>query len=222
MVIGVHSSKFTNEKSKSNISHAMKRHLIKHPVVCDINLDIWNGLQIICWPTLLVVNPDGIIIGEFQGETQANLVQRFLDVCFKYYEPSLSLTKLNVNQLTEENTFNKQTDLSQLRFPTKLLVNGDSIFISDSGNNRIVVVDALSKKVLYTIGSGQCGWKDSDFDTAQFDWPQGLAFDSETNVLYIADTFNDVIRVADLDKRTVTTVCGVCHKGKMNSKLSTI
>lgn len=191
----------------------MKRHLIKHPVVCDVNLDIWNSLQIICWPTLLVVNPDGIIIGEFQGETQANLVQRFIGACFKYYEQSLSPTKLSFSQLTEDNTLKKKSDLNRLRFPTKIMIDGDSMFISDSGNNRIVVVDTLSNKVLYTIGSGRCGWKDSDFDTAQFDWPQGLAFDAETNVLYIADTFNDVIRAADLSKRTVTTVCGVCNKG---------
>jgi hypothetical protein len=195
----------------------MKRHLIKHPVVCDINLDIWNGLQIICWPTLLVVNPEGIVIGEFQGETQANLVQRFLDVCFKYYEPSLNSSQLNIGRLNNDESHN-QNDLNQLKFPTKILVNGASMFVSDSGNNRIVVVDVTSRKVLYTIGSGRCGWTDSGFSTAEFDWPQGLALDAEANILYIADTFNDVIRAADLNSKKVTTVCGICNKGKLNYK----
>ena len=88
-VIGVHSSKFTNEKSKANVFHAIKRHLIKHPVVCDSDLLIWNEMQISCWPTLLVVDPEGIVVAEFIGETQANYVKQFLSSCFKYYRNKL-------------------------------------------------------------------------------------------------------------------------------------
>lgn len=90
----MHSSKFTNEKSKANIYHAIRRHLIKHPVVCDSDLVVWNEMQISCWPTLLVINPKGIVVAEFMGETQANHVKQFLRSCFKYYNDKLSNQKL--------------------------------------------------------------------------------------------------------------------------------
>ena len=42
---------------------------------------------------------------------------------------------------------------------------------------------------------------------AEFDWPQGLAFDIETNLLYIADTFNNRIRRFDVGGN-ITTIAG--------------
>jgi len=215
ITIGIHSSKFSNEKSKANIAHAMKRHRIYHPVVCDPDLKLWQDMEIICWPTLLVVNPQGLVIGEFQGEIQANLLPRFIDVCFKYYQDCLCQKASLPVPVTIHGSINQQLDSvdhSRLKFPTKLLVHGETLFISDSGNNRIVLVDVESKKVKLVIGNGRCGHKDSDFENSCFDWPQGLAYDSKTNFLYIADTFNDVIRAADLNKKIVSTVCGVSNK----------
>ena len=196
----------------------MKRHLIKHPVACDSDLKIWNDMQIICWPTLLVLNPDGIIIGEFQGETQVNLVNRFIGVCHKYYQDSLNNSEIPLPKLSTLDLNSNSLDLKQLKFPTKILINGNSLYISDSGNNRVLIIDILTRRVLDSIGSGDCGWMDSDFANAKFDCPQGLAFDAESNVLYIADTFNDVIRAADLNSKQVTTICGICNKGKDFSK----
>lgn len=190
----------------------MKRHLIKHPVVCDTNLEIWSHLGIICWPTLLVLDPNGLIIGEFQGEVQANLVPRFIESCFKFYKSSLKSSKLNVNPLNLN--FDIALNLTELKFPTKMISHGTMIFLSDSGNNRILGIDMISGNIEFTIGNGKCGYADSDFENSSFNWPQGLAYDTDTKCLYIADTFNDLIRVADLDAKKVTTICGVYNKCK--------
>jgi len=58
-------------------------------VVCDSDLLVWNDMQIFCWPTLLVVDPEGVVIAEFIGETQANYVKPFLSSCFKFYSNKL-------------------------------------------------------------------------------------------------------------------------------------
>lgn len=87
----MHSSKFANEKSKSNITSAIKRHLIRHPVVLDFDLTLWNRLEIICWPTLLLVDPRGIVIAEFKGEIQSNLVRSFLKAAFDYYKNEIKI-----------------------------------------------------------------------------------------------------------------------------------
>jgi len=215
ITIGVHSSKFTNEKSRANIAHAMKRHRISHPVVCDTDLQVWQDMEIVCWPTLLVVNPQGLVIGEFQGEIQANSVPRFISVCFKYYKSSLA-SRTELPQVINQPILNEQLDSddhNRLKFPTKIVVHENTLFISDSGNNRIVLVDVRTNKIKLVIGSGKCGCVDSDFSGSSFDWPQGLAYDAGANILYIADTFNDVVRAADLTRNIVTTVCGVSNKG---------
>ena len=214
MIIGVHSSKFENEKSKSNIYDAIKRHCIKHPVACDADLTIWNDLEVICWPTLLVLNPNGLIIAEFQGEDQANLVNKFVKCCFKYYHSSLIDSDLHFNSLDIVDNFDKLDDKYNMKYPTKMCFGDESIlFTSDTGNNRVLAIDMVTKKVSFIIGGGDCGFLDSDFKTSKFDSPQGLSYDSKAKILYIADTFNDVVRAAHLATQQVVTVCGVCNKG---------
>ena len=69
-----------------------------------------------------------------------------------------------------------------LRFPGKLIVfemNGKQVIaISDSGNNRIVLIDAATGVFMESIGSklGQEGMEDGEFDKATFNHPQGLCF----------------------------------------------
>ncbi len=67
-MLGVHSSKFSNEKIAKNIINAARKHLIRHPILLDFNLDIWNMFEIICWPSLLVVSPEGEIILLLEGK----------------------------------------------------------------------------------------------------------------------------------------------------------
>ena len=40
-VIGVHSAKFTSEKSSENVREAVRRYGIGHPVVNDAEFEIW-------------------------------------------------------------------------------------------------------------------------------------------------------------------------------------
>jgi hypothetical protein len=211
VVIGVHSSKFQNEKLKHNINHAIKRHLIKHPVVCDSELQLWNDLNIVCWPTLLLINPSGLVIAKFEGELQANLAKKFLPICYKYYKNKLK-PKLNVGFKQAEMS-NHFTQSNKLCFPTKMCIDeaNKTLFVSDSGNNRILGIDLASRQIKFQIGNGKTGHADGSFQTSMFNWPQGVYFDSVKNVLYVADTFNDLIRVVDFQTSQVTTLCGVLN-----------
>ena len=83
------------------------------------------------------------------------------------------------------------------------------LFISDSGNNRVLVIDYTSSKLKYIIGSGRSGLTNGTFENSEFDWPQGLALDKDSQKLYITDTFNDLIRCADLESKNISTVCGI-------------
>jgi DNA-binding beta-propeller fold protein YncE len=83
------------------------------------------------------------------------------------------------------------------------------LFVSDSGNNKILAIDYKSNEIKYTIGSGRSGLSNGSFENSEFDWPQGLALDIDLKKLYIADTFNDLIRCADLNSKSLSTLCGI-------------
>ena len=76
-------------------------------------------------------------------------------------------------------------------------------FISDSNHIRILGT-TFDVEVQLSIGGGEAGMQDGDLAGARFDHPQGVAVDGE--VLYVADTNNHAIRVADLETRMVSTL----------------
>ena len=68
VVIGVHSAKFQNEKNTASILQAVLRHEIEHPVVNDASMIVWQQYGIRAWPTVVVVDPLGKVIGAAAGE----------------------------------------------------------------------------------------------------------------------------------------------------------
>jgi hypothetical protein len=79
LVVGVHSAKFDNERVSDNISNALKRYNIAHPVVNDAQAEWWTELGIACWPTLLVLGPDAKPIGMFVGEGHGDALIEFVE-----------------------------------------------------------------------------------------------------------------------------------------------
>src|SRR5215213_5856272 len=67
VVIGVHSAKFPKEKDTEAIRKAVLRYEIKHPVVNDADMAIWETFQEATpgkrhprgWPTLILIDPEG-------------------------------------------------------------------------------------------------------------------------------------------------------------------
>ena len=67
-VVGVHSAKFTAEKSSENLRKAILRYEIEHPVVNDKDFQIWQQYKVRAWPTLMFIDPTGKLIGKHEGE----------------------------------------------------------------------------------------------------------------------------------------------------------
>jgi thiol-disulfide isomerase/thioredoxin len=84
---------------------------------------------------------------------------------------------------------------------------GSCLFIADSGHNRIVV-STIEGEVLHVIGTGKPGLIDGDFAEAEFFAPQGMAFDEESQILYVADTENHALRKIDFVNQKVETIAG--------------
>ena len=86
VVIGVHSAKFDNEKDERNISNAILRYGITHPVVNDNEMVLWNSMKIECWPTLVLIDPMGKPIMQLVGESNIDLLPLIVDVALTYYK----------------------------------------------------------------------------------------------------------------------------------------
>ncbi len=68
VVIGVHSGKFIAEKDVDNIRQAILRHDIDHPVVNDPSMQIWSEYAVRAWPTMMLIDPNGKVVGDHSGE----------------------------------------------------------------------------------------------------------------------------------------------------------
>src|SRR6266487_5011087 len=68
VVIGVHSAKFENEKDTENIRCIILRYEIEHPIYNDANFTVWRAYAVDAWPTQVLIDPAGYIIGAVSGE----------------------------------------------------------------------------------------------------------------------------------------------------------
>ncbi|KAJ4817125.1 Haloacid dehalogenase-like hydrolase family protein [Rhynchospora pubera] len=88
-----------------------------------------------------------------------------------------------------------------LQHPLGVLCGSDNkIYIADSYNHKIKVLDPITKRVTTLAGTGVAGFKDSAVLSAQLSEPAGL-IEAENRRLLIADTNNSVIRYIDLNDK---------------------
>ena len=203
VVIGVHSAKFTNEKGTEAIRQAVLRYDVEHPVVNDSGFQIWNEYAVKAWPTFVLINPKGKIIGTQSGENIYALFDAVIGRLVDYFDARGLLERGPVDLDPER----RRMPRSLLSFPGKVSADAKSgrLFITDSNNDRIIITDTTGA-ILDVIGSGVQGNADGGFDEARFNRPQGTFLDGQ--VLYIADTDNHLIRRADPVTREVITILG--------------
>lgn len=95
--------------------------------------------------------------------------------------------------------------------PSALVVDSaGNILVADSGNHAIRKITPEGQ-VTTLAGNGMAGFRDGPAAQAQFNGPLGLALDNAGNV-YVADTYNDRIRVIRRDGQ-VETLAGGAQTG---------
>ena len=85
-----------------------------------------------------------------------------------------------------------------------------NIYLSDTNNNRIRRVDALSSLITTIAGNGVSGYSGDGGPATQanISQPGGLTMDGAGNI-YFADSGNDIIRRIDAVSGIITTIAGV-------------
>ena len=200
-VIGVHSPKFAAERSAQNILEAVERYRITHPVVNDARMQIWQAYAVRAWPTLMFVDPEGLVVFRHEGEFATDKMEETLGNLLAEYEKAGLLT----DEPLPFNCKERGDAGGTLFYPGKVEWFEGRLFVADSGHSRVVVADEEGN-VQDVIGSGERGLKDGDFASAQFDDPQGMAMAGDT--LFVADVGSHTLREVDLKRREVSTAAG--------------
>lgn len=203
VIIGIHSAKFENERDADNIRQAILRYEIEHPVVNDSNFAIWQAYGVSAWPTLVLIDPEGCIVGSDTGEGHYDILDKLIGELVSDYRSKNLINETPIPRSLEKYKLGPST----LAFPGKVLADGASnrLFIADSNHNRIMITN-LEGDVLDTVGDGESGRNDGAFIEARFNHPQGMALHGD--ILYVADTENHLIRTLNLKAGTVKTIAG--------------
>jgi DNA-binding beta-propeller fold protein YncE len=221
VVIGVHAGKYPAERVTEHIRSACGRLDVRHPVVNDRQFRIWREYAVEAWPTVVVVSPDGYVIGRHAGEFA---VEEMAGVIAQ------AVATADEKGLLDRTPFEAGADPralpeppGPLRYPGRLMVDGDRLYVSDSGHHRVLelrlpggvdardgaghVVAVLER----AFGGGSPGLADGTLEHAAFNEPQGLALDGGT--LWVADRRNHAVRSIRLSDGEVRTVAGTGDLG---------
>jgi DNA-binding beta-propeller fold protein YncE len=203
VVVGVHSAKFTNERQGENLRRILVRYDVDHPVVNDERFEIWRSYGARAWPTQVLIDPEGYVVGTASGEGNADAFDRAIAAVVHVFDEQGKIDRTPIALSPER----ERLTMGTLAFPGKVLADepSDRLFVADSNHHRVLVC-SLDGKILDVAGSGAAGWVDDGFEAARFYRPQGLARSGDT--LFVADTENHVVRAIDLAARRVTTIAG--------------
>ncbi|XP_008561018.1 NHL repeat-containing protein 2 [Microplitis demolitor] len=212
VVIGVHSAKFSNEKDSSKIKSAVQRYKINHPVVNDAKLSMWRDIGISCWPSLVILGPDGQILFVLVGEGHRKELILYTKIALKYFK---SLKKISNHEIPLKPAAHLLPIGRDILFPGKIQIiepesNEEKIVVSDTGNNRILIFD-FDGRVEEIIGGYSRGFKDGNFEEARFNAPQGVC--GLGHDIFVADNENHAIRVINSKEKTVKTLAGIGTQG---------
>ncbi len=209
-VVGVHSPKFEFEKDSNAIRSAVHRHGIEHPILNDPEMSTWRAYGVRGWPTLILVDPLGEIMGTWSGEGHGHAISTTIRDLIPGYESKGQLKRGGSHfqaELTRASVYVQPGKIEAL--------DSERVLISDSGNHSLAVATfAQPNSPIQRIGSGERGFVDGSFAEAQFNEPYGavvLPLDVAEKIgqhILVADTANHAIRGINFISQEVTTVAG--------------
>ncbi|MGI8508379.1 MAG: alkyl hydroperoxide reductase [Gemmatimonadaceae bacterium] len=207
-VVGVHSGKFIAERVTDRIRDASLRLGTMHPIVNDRQYRTWRSYAVNAWPTIVMVDPRGYVLGQHSGEFTAEQIAPFLESMI-----AASSAKDEIVRGTKSfPVLGPVHPAGPLCYPQGVAIDGARIAIADTGHHRVLVgtldQNGTAMRVRHVVGSGISGFDDGS--PGSFDSPCGMAFgDSE---LYVADAGNHAIRAINLDTGALRTVAGTGHE----------
>lgn len=229
-VVGIHSPKFEHEKNPEAVRAAIDRHDIEHLVLNDPNMSTWEAYGVKAWPTLVLIDPAGEIIGTFSGEGHGHAIDALISSTIDDFETSKTLIRGEFEVSFEEykpGIYNQPGKITLIPEHYREYFQGADLLVSNSGSHNLLAVssDDLSQPVL-EIGCAIRGSSDGDYAAAEFNEPYGaIFFQPELAAtlgfeLLIADTANHLIRAVSIKNQSVSTIAGTGNQWMQNDLIA--
>jgi len=202
-VVGVHSPKFPHEADPVALAAAIERYEVRHPVLNDPELNLWQQYAVRAWPTLVLVDPDGYVVAQATGEGQVSAFAQLLHRLVPEHDARGSLRR------GDRPYQPRRPEPSTLRFPATAILlpaagtgrQRDSLLVADAGHHQLVELELDAQTVLRRFGSEVRGEPFAEPNGAAL-LPAGVApYD-----VVVADTANHVLRGISLADGALTTV----------------
>ncbi|MDX6325465.1 MAG: hypothetical protein QOK15_1819 [Nocardioidaceae bacterium] len=213
VIVGVHSPKFVHEADPDALAAAVGRYRVEHPVLDDPELLTWQAYTARAWPTLVLVDPEGYIVGQYAGEGHAHAIDALLTGLREQHLATGTL------QPGESPYVPPPVHAGNLEFPAKaVLLPGGTFLVADAGHHSLVELEADARTVVRRIGSGERGLTDGAAGVARFNEPNGLCLlpvevgREVGHDVVVADTVNHALRGVRLDDGSVRTLAGNGHQ----------
>lgn len=139
------------------------------------------------------VGPKGQPLFVFVGEGHKEELFLYTKIALKYFKSQKQISNDPIPLKLSKHIL--PMNKGNLFFPGKISVftakTGEHLVVSDTGNNRILVMEK-NGKVKHVVGGYSPGFKDGNFEIARFNAPQGVCVLNED--IYVADNENHAIR----------------------------
>ncbi len=190
--------RFDSERDPQTSLKRLRRHGASFPIAHDANWAAWQTFGIDSWPTVLLIDAEGVVRHRLVGmEASAELERSVASLCETLGTPPEDDLRIPRESHPEPRL--------PLRFPTALAATADRLFVADSGHHRILEC-THGGRVLRQFGMAGGDLVDGETTHAAFRNPHGLALVREC--LYVADTGNHALRRIHLPTGAVDTLCG--------------
>ncbi|MHB8465469.1 MAG: redoxin domain-containing protein [Acidimicrobiales bacterium] len=145
VVIGIHAPKFPREHEHASLERAVERLGITHPVLDDPDLSTWQQYGVKGWPTLVLIDPEGFIVGGISGEGSGPILTSSIEQLIAEHEQRETLNHAPV--IGTWSTAGATSAFRPMAFPAKVAVDstGRRMAVADTGNDRVIVADVKGR-----------------------------------------------------------------------------
>lgn len=198
VIIGVHSPKFEHEGRPEAVEAAVERYAVHHPVLDDPDLVTWDAYTARAWPTLVVINPEGYIVGQMSGEGHGPGIASLVRELISEHSARGTLRQGDSPYVPPS------SDSTQFRFPGKAVSLGDGGFVvSDTAHHQIVLLESDLRTERARFGGPEVFEEPQGVCVLPSDAAERLGYD-----LLVADTVNHRIASIRLSDGRIRTEAG--------------
>ena len=192
--LAVHVPRFDCERDPRHVLKQLRRQGVALPIAHDADWHAWQRFGIDSWPTVLLIDADGLVRERIVGLDSMGELERPLSaLCDALPLPTDDDSRVMVETSPEPRL--------PLRFPGGIAATADRLYVADSGHHRILECNH-GGRVLRQFGMGTADFVDGELEQAAFRRPHGLSLVREA--LYVADTGNHALRRIMLGSGAVT------------------